>query len=390
MTDESVLIVEDEAIVALSIEKRLKSLHFSVTGTVATGEDAIAAVEQQSPDLVLMDIHLQGAMDGIEAARVIYERYDIPVIYLTAYADDETIARAVETAPYGYLVKPFGERDLHSSIQMVLSRHRVEQQLKIQQAQLAATNRELEAFSYSVSHDLRAPLRTIDGYSSILLDSCSDQLGEDGTIYLSRIRIAAKKMDDLILDLLALSRLSRTELNYEPVDISRMTEDIVDELVRTDPERKVRVRIQPGIVATADRSLLQSVCWNLIENAWKYTGKTADAEIQVFTEKQGGEQVFGVKDNGAGFDMAQAEHLFAPFHRLHPVTEFPGTGIGLATVQRIVHRHGGVIWAESKPAQGAVFRFTLSAKPSTNPADDVRELSTNFQNIQQVPKVRLL
>lgn len=390
MTDESVLIVEDEAIVARSIEKRLKGLHFNVTGIVATGEDAVAAVEHWVPDLVLMDIHLQGEMDGIEAARIINERYDIPVIYLTAYADDETVARAVESAPYGYLVKPFSERDLHSSIQMVLSRHRVELQLKSQQAQLTATNRELEAFSYSVSHDLRAPLRTIDGYSAILLDICGDQLGEDGTMYLSRIRTAAKRMDDLILDLLALSRLSRTELRYEPVDVSRMATDIFDELIQTDPGRKVRVRVQPQIEATADSSLLRSVCWNLIENAWKYTGKTADAEIQVFTEMQGGEQVFGVRDNGAGFEMAQAEHLFAPFHRLHPATDFPGSGIGLATVQRIVHRHGGVIWAESRPSQGAVFRFTLPVKPPATVADDVRQLSMNSLDIQQVPRVRLL
>jgi signal transduction histidine kinase len=386
MTFESVLIVEDEAIVALSIEKRLKSLHFNITGTVATGEDAIAAVERQTPDLVLMDVHLQGRMDGIEAAQIIHERYDLPVIYLTAYADDDTIARAVEAGAYGYLIKPFGERDLHSSILLVLSRHRIEKQLKSQQAQLAATNRELEAFSYSVSHDLRAPLRTIDGYTSILLDLCEEKLGVDEKGYLSRIQAAAKKMDDLIIELLFLSRLSRTVLHFESIDVSRMASEILEELTHTHPGRKVRVRVEPGIMATADRSLLQSVCWNLIENAWKYTGKTADAEIEIFSEEQGGDQVIGVRDNGAGFDMAQAEHLFAPFHRLHPISEFPGTGIGLATVQRIVHRHGGAIWAEGRPLGGAVFRFTLPVKQSVPPAEDEQKASVNSMDMNRIPK----
>jgi signal transduction histidine kinase len=390
MADESVLIVEDEAIVALSIEKRLKNLHLTVTGTVATGEDAVAAVQQRPPDLILMDIHLHGEMDGIDTAQIIQKQYDIPVIYLTAYADDETIGRAVETGAYGYLVKPFGERDLHSSIKLVLSRHRVERQLKNRQAQLAATNRELEAFGYSVSHDLRAPLRTIDGYSSILLDICRDQLGEAGTTYLSRIQMAAKKMDDMIIDLLALSQVSWTKPRYEPVDVSRMAGDILDELALTYPERKVRVRVQPGIVATGDRSLLWSVYWNLIENAWKFTGKTADAEIHVFTELQGGARVFGVRDNGAGFDMAQAGYLFAPFHRLHPMNDHPGTGIGLALVQRIVHLHGGVIWAESSPLGGTVFRFTLPMKQPVSVAEDLKDSAMNSQSLQKVLKERLL
>lgn len=385
MTDESVLIVEDEAIVALSIEKRLKNLHITVIGTVATGEDAIAAVRQQAPDLILMDIHLHGEMDGIETARIIQDQYDIPVIFLTAYADDETIERAIEAGAYSYLVKPFGERDLHSSIKLVLSRRRAEQQLKDRQAHLIAKNRELEAFNYAISHELRGPLRTIDSYSSILLDICSDRLGEAGTAYLSRIQGTAKKMDDMIIDLLALSGLSRASLRSETVDVSRMAVDILDELARTHPGRKVRGRVQPGIVATADRSLLRRVCWNLIENAWKFTEKAEDAEIQVFTQMQGNARIFGVRDNGAGFDMTQAGHLFAPFHRLHPPAEYPGTGMGIATAQRIVHLHGGVIRAESSPS-GTVVWFTLPMGRPASIAEEQQDSTQDPQNLQQISK----
>lgn len=226
-------------------------------------------------------------------------------------------------------------------------------------AQLEVANKELEAFAYSVSHDLRAPLRGIDGFSQALMEDYGDQLDDAGRHYLSRVRAGTQRMGLLIDDLLRLSRVSRAQMERGPVDITTLAQGIFEELRQQEPGRKVVTEVAEGLSATGDAQLIRVVLDNLLGNAWKYTGKREEARIEVGSTGVDGELAFFVKDDGAGFDPTYAHKLFGVFQRLHGADEFPGTGIGLATVSRIVRRHGGRIWAEGEPGKGATFYFTL-------------------------------
>ncbi|MGQ9861983.1 MAG: PAS domain-containing sensor histidine kinase [Thiobacillaceae bacterium] len=245
----------------------------------------------------------------------------------------------------------------------ISTRKQAERQLLQRSDELADANRELEAFSYSVSHDLRAPLRAIDGFSQALQEDYGEHLDASGRDYLRRVRNAAQRMATLIDDLLELSRVSRSPLQPATVDLSRMAAEILAELQEQQPERNVAISIQPGLTAWGDPGLLRTALENLLGNAWKYTGRTAAARIEVGSEHTEAGNVFHVRDNGAGFDMRYADKLFGAFQRLHHPSEFEGTGIGLATVQRIIHRHGGRIWAQAIPGEGACFMFTLGSGP---------------------------
>lgn len=226
--------------------------------------------------------------------------------------------------------------------------------------ELISANRELEAFSYSVSHDLRAPLRSMDGFSEILLSRYGDRIDETGRSYLQRVRSASRNMATLIDDLLTLSRIGRTEMVKEPFDLSSMARDLFEEKRRAEPDRLVRVEVESGLMVHADESLLRIALWNLIDNAWKYTSKTPNAVISFSSfMSEEGMRVFKIQDNGAGFDMVHAKQLFKAFQRLHSADEFPGTGIGLATAYRIIARHGGTLWAESEKGKGSSFYFNL-------------------------------
>lgn len=238
---------------------------------------------------------------------------------------------------------------------------RLNDNLKRQNWELALVNNELETFSYSVSHDLRAPLRALEGFSNTLISDYGDQLDERGKDRLERISSAATRMSDLIDSLLSLSGVSRTELKKETVDVSELANKVVEELRLGDAAHHVRVSVQPGLIATADRQLLRVILDNLLGNAWKFARNTADAHIEVEGHSKDGECIFSVKDNGVGFDMKYAEKLFGAFQRFHSANQFPGTGIGLATVQRAIHKHGGRIWAESQVGEGATFYFVLPA-----------------------------
>jgi signal transduction histidine kinase len=239
---------------------------------------------------------------------------------------------------------------------------RARAELQQHAAELGNANRELEAFSYSVSHDLRTPLRSIDGFAQALVEDCWDRLDDEGRDYLARIRAAAQRMGTLIDDLLSLSRVTRAELKTTAVDLSALVRDIAARLRDSDPARQVDWRIAPNVVVQADPALMRVALENLLGNAWKFTGRGDSATIE-FTTAQSpeGRVTYVVRDNGAGFDMAHASKLFGAFQRMHGMDEFPGTGIGLATVQRIVRRHGGRIWAEARANEGAAFLFTLQA-----------------------------
>jgi light-regulated signal transduction histidine kinase (bacteriophytochrome) len=231
--------------------------------------------------------------------------------------------------------------------------------METQKASIEVANRELESFIYSVSHDLQAPLRHISAFSQILIDDFKEQLTEEAIQHLNRIDRASSKMSRLINGLLTLSRLNRAEMNVSRIEMSALADNVAQALRDSDPSRPVSFHIGEDITADADPTLIKAALENLLDNAWKYTSKTTDAIIEFGCELQGNEQVFYLRDNGAGFDMEYADKLFTPFKRLHPAHEFDGAGIGLATVQRIIHRHGGRIWAAASPGQGATFYFTL-------------------------------
>ncbi|MEV4508506.1 ATP-binding protein [Dactylosporangium sp. NPDC049525] len=224
-------------------------------------------------------------------------------------------------------------------------------------AELHASNRELDAFAYSVSHDLRAPLRSLDGYSQLLLEDYGDRLDADGRDYLERLQANVARMAGMIDDLLNLSRATRIELHRGTVDVTAIAIDVLAELRTAEPDRQVRVSVADGLAAAGDADLIRLVLQNLLGNAWKFTSKRDDAAVEVGAEPGG---ILFVRDNGAGFDMRFAGKLFEPFQRLHAASDFEGTGIGLAIVHRVVTRHGGRVWADGTVGGGAVFRFTLA------------------------------
>jgi light-regulated signal transduction histidine kinase (bacteriophytochrome) len=297
-------------------------------------------------------------LDGVglvRALRADRRTVSLPVILLSARAGEDATVQGIDSGSDDYLVKPFSARELLARVHTHIEMARLRREWI---ADLERANQELEAFSYSVSHDLRAPLRSVDGFARALLDDCAPRLGVDGRKYLDRIVNAVGRMSALIDGLLELARISQAEIRKGDVDLSVLAAEIVDDLRRAHPDARVTVDIAPDLHVHGDRRLLSVVLVNLIGNAWKFSAREPDARISIArhpAEPHG----FVVRDNGAGFDMAHAARMFAPFQRFHQAGEFAGTGIGLATVQRVLSRHGGRIWANAAVGQGAAFFFTL-------------------------------
>jgi signal transduction histidine kinase len=336
--------------------RRMLSEHYEVIA-VADGATALAVARSEPPDLVLSDIMMPG-LDGfglLSALRADTRTRRVPIILLSARAGEEAAVEGISAGADDYLSKPFTARDLLTRVRTHLELARMRSDWA---EQLERANKELEAFSYSVSHDLRAPLRAIDGFSKALLMSHGDKLDGQAKNHLDRVRAAAHRMSLLIDDLLNLSRISRGEMRLETVDVSKLARGLTDELARQPNAHPVQLEIEEGLSCLADSRLLGIVLQNLLSNAWKFTSKTANARVKL-ARSPGGGAVFLVQDNGAGFDMTYAENLFRPFQRLHSQNEFEGSGIGLATVQRVVNRHGGHVWAEGAVGTGATFYFTL-------------------------------
>ncbi len=378
----NILLVDDQPANLIALEAMLHGLGQNLV-KAESGREALKWLLTHDFAVILLDVKMP-EMDGFETATLIRQRdksRHTPILFLTANDNTQTqIVRGYEVGAVDYLVKPVVPEFVRSKVAVFvelakkteLLRRQTQLLLESEQAALGLAetraelvrdlehkNRELESFSYAVSHDLRAPLRRIDSFSRAVLESQGDRLDEAGRRYLERVREASQHMSQLIDDVLYLSRVTRAELRDQEIDLSALASLILSRLQESEPARKVEVKVRPGVIVTGDGQLLRIAVENLLENAWKFTSKQPESRIEFGVTQSSGEPTYFVRDNGAGFDMTYVDRLFGPFQRLHPQGEFPGSGIGLATVQRIIHRHGGRVWAEGLVSQGATFQFTL-------------------------------
>ncbi|MCK9220180.1 MAG: response regulator [Bacteroidales bacterium] len=405
-----IMAVEDSLVQAKKLqhffdENEINSLFFT------NAKDALAAAIDRHPVLIISDIVMPG-MDGYEFCTKIKTDpllKDIPVILLTSLRDPLDIIKGLQAGADNFITKPYEEEYLLSRIHYLLANSDIKRannvpeivieimfrgnkytinsekkqildlllsvyeaaiqrndQLISTQAELQASNenlisanQELESFSYTVSHDLRSPLNVISGYTQILQSEYSNSLDEEAREFLDRILQATFSMAHLIDDLLQFSRSARSEIKTEHINLSALANKVIHDIKQREPDRKINLFIQEGLEIDADAALMHVVLDNLLGNAWKYTSKTASPEISFGQMETASKKFFYVRDNGAGFDMSKADKLFNPFQRFHSNQEFQGTGVGLATVRRIIERHGGRIWAESRPGNGAVFYFSI-------------------------------
>ncbi len=382
-----ILTVDDSLTYLHEVAAQLRDEGYDVV-PARSGEEALELLSVQTVDCILLDLVMPG-LSGQETCRRIKGSVawrDIPLIMHTALEEQDAMIEGINAGADDYIAKSSDHEVLCARVRAQLRRKQFEdenrnirEQLLKKELEVVAANSarelaetraafveelerknsELEAFSYSVSHDLRAPLRSIDGFSQLLLQDNADKLAPKSQDYLRRVCESARRMGELIDDLLSLSRVGRADLRRESVDLSSIARAAFEELQKKDPDRRVNLRVAEHLPAEADNGLMRVVFDNLLGNAWKFTAKVSEPRIEVGTDQQQGGTVFFVRDNGAGFDMSYAESLFRPFQRLHNESEFAGTGIGLATVHRIIDRHGGRIWASSAVDQGATFYFTV-------------------------------
>ena len=389
---KKILAVDDSLTYLYELTDALKGEGYDVV-LARSGEEAIELLAVQPVDCILLDLVMPG-LGGHETCQRIKTApivRDIPLIMLTALENRDAMIQGLGAGADDYISKSSEFDVLKARVRAQIRRKQFEdenrrireellrKELEAAEAraareladtraalvdELERKNRELEAFSYSVSHDLRAPLRAVDGFSKALLDDCADILDPKAKGYLERVRAAAQRMGELIDDLLELSRVGRAELRRDQTSLSEIAESVAVELRKRDPDRQVDIHIHEDLTANVDRRLMRIVLENLIGNGWKFTARAPAARIECGSERRADGTVYFVRDNGAGFDMSYVEKLFRPFQRLHSSDEFPGTGIGLATVHRIVDRHGGRVWAEGTVGGGATFYLTL---PSPRP-----------------------
>jgi signal transduction histidine kinase len=368
----SILLVDDDASKRFALKTILAPLGEKVV-EASSGADALRQLLRQEFAVVLLDVRMP-VMDGFETAQLIRQRPRselTPIIFVTALDRTETNpGRGYELGAVDFVFAPVVPAVLRAKVGVFVELYRAQQELRRYRNQLeqlveerttalTAINRELEAFSYSVSHDLRAPLLAFDGLSQALLEDYGGRLDSRAKDYLQRMRRASQRMGSVFDGLQSLFRVTSGEIRRERVDVSAMAAEFVEEMHASSPERKVVVVIAPDLSVSGDARLVRILLGNLISNAWKFTGNRPDAMVEVGTETVEAETRMFVRDNGVGFDMIQAHKLFGAFQRLHSLSEFPGMGIGLATVRRIVNRHGGRCWAEGAVGEGATFYFVL-------------------------------
>lgn len=378
---DHILIVDDKQANIFALEQMLSHPGRNLI-SASNGNDALRVALNQELDLIILDVQMPG-MDGFEVAQILKSNRRTkatPIIFVTAEMKDQKYAiKGIEEGAIDYLYKPLNPELTEAKVSVLLQLQRQRKELveknmalenaqkEIKQlyldlqrnnAQLELTNKELESFSYSVSHDLRAPLRSINGYAQIISDEYAGQFGEEAKRLFGIIQKNALKMGTLIDDLLAFSRMGRKELVRLPVDMNRLVESVIADLVQATGSQ-AQIKVHPLLPAYGDPSLLSHVYSNLVSNAIKYSLKKANPEVEIGSYEQDDDHVYYIKDNGAGFDMNYVHKLFGVFQRLHTQDEFEGTGVGLAIVQRIVVKHGGKVWAEGKTGEGATFYFSL-------------------------------
>jgi two-component system, sensor histidine kinase and response regulator len=367
-----VLIVDDESAQMKALCETLTIEGYSTMGFVS-GRQALETLREQDFDLLLTDL-MMPEIDGIELLKTAREiSPDLVCVMMTGHATIDTAVKAMQAGALDYIVKPFKLNAILPVLNRALAVRRLRRtnaeleqrikertrQLEVANRELESANHELEAFSYSVSHDLRAPLRAVQGFCQIFMEDFGSQIPKDGLPLLDHVLTGSQRMGQLIEDLLAFSRLSRQPIMREIVPLDRIVKRLVEEQRAKAPERNLDLRIAELGTCEGDPSLIEQVLVNLISNAFKFTRNRDPAVIEIGRKQEGAELIYFVRDNGAGFDMKYAGKLFGVFQRLHSTSQFEGTGVGLSIVQRIVNRHGGRIWAESEPDKGAAFFFTL-------------------------------
>ncbi len=371
-TKVNILIVDDDATKRFALKTIVAPLDENVI-EASSGADALRQLLRNEFAVVLLDVRMP-IMDGFETAQLIRQRPRselTPLIFVTALDEAETdMGRGYNLGAVDFVFAPVVPAIMRAKVTVFVELYRAQQELRRYRTQLetlveertialTAINRELEAFSYSVSHDLRAPLVSFDGLSQALLEKYGHQLDDKAKDHLKRMRDASERMTSVFDGLQMLFRLTSGEIRREEVDISAMAASVVDEMRDAYPDSKVEVEIAPGITASGDRRLVRILLTNLINNAWKFSTLRSAPKIAIGREMIDGEARIFVRDNGVGFDMIDSHRLFGAFQRLHSQSEFPGAGIGLATARRIVNRHGGRIWAEGAVGEGATFYLVL-------------------------------
>ena len=367
-----ILLVDDDPTKRFALKAVLAPLGQNVV-EAASGPDALRQLLKQDFAVILLDVRMPG-MDGFETAQLIRQRPRselTPIIFVTALDRAETdMGRGYDLGAVDFVFAPVVPAIMRAKVSVFVELYKAQQELRRYRTQLerlvqerttalTAINRELEAFSYSVSHDLRAPLLAFNGLNQSLLEDYADALDPRARDYLQRMRLASERMASVFDGLQTLFRLTSGEIHREQCDISAMAADVVEEIRAASPERKVDVVVAGGMTASADPRLARILLANLVGNAWKFTGREPAARVEVGSEMVDGDTRMFVRDNGVGFDMIYAHKLFGAFQRLHSQSEFPGVGIGLATVRRIVNRHGGRAWAEGAVGEGATFYFVF-------------------------------
>jgi len=368
----SILIVDDDSTKRFALKTILAPLGENVV-EASSGADALRQLLRQEFAVILLDVRMP-VMDGFETAQLVRQRPRselTPIIFVTALDKAETdMGRGYDLGAVDFVFAPVVPAILRAKVAVFVELYRAQQELRRYRSRLemlveerttalTAINRELEAFSYSVSHDLRAPLLAFDGLSKTMLEEYGDRLDKRAKDNLKRMRGASQRMTSVFDGLQTLFRLTSGEVHREQLDVTALAKDIVAETRANVPQRDVKVAIASGMTASGDRRLVRILLANLLSNAWKFTGGKPSPRIEVGTEMVDGESRIFVRDNGVGFDMIDGHRLFGAFQRLHSQSEFPGAGIGLATARRIVNRHGGRIWAEGAAGEGATFYFVI-------------------------------
>jgi signal transduction histidine kinase len=333
-----------------------------------SGNEALSHLLKREYAVVLLDVQMPG-MDGFEVAKLAHANpstRSIPIIFVTAMLQtSENLGRAYDTGAVDYLYKPIDAHVLRSKVRVFLDLYVNKRRLADEVEAHKRTLADLESFNYSVSHDLRAPLRHLDGFSRLLVEDFGESLPPDAQKHLERISAAARRMSQLIDDLLRLSQISRADVRLRRVDLGALARSVHEELASQDGQRDVELVVDLKGDVECDQELMRIAFENLLRNARKFTSKNASGRACIEISETGrGERVFFVKDDGVGFDPTMSKKMFRPFQRLHSAAQFEGTGIGLAIVARIIRHHGGRIWAESEPGAGATFLFTLEAPPT--------------------------